>query len=187
MKSNHSEILHAAAPIETARLMLRRPQDDDTQDILEYGSDERVLEHLIWPGVATLDEAKASLYDYLMPNPGVFMIEVKDEQKCIGSFDLRMMPDHHKASFGFCINSKYWGRGYMTEALGAMLELCFDKLELNRVEASCFKGNEASGRVQEKCGMQLEGFSPQAQLVKGVFKDEYIYGITRQQWLALQG
>jgi len=186
VKSKYSEILQSIAPLETTRLVLRRPQDSDAEAILEYGSDPEVLEHLIWPGVTTLEAAKTSLHEYLMPNPGVFIIEVKDEQKCIGSFDLRLIPEHQKANFGFCINSKYWGRGYMTEVLEAMIDACFKELKLNRVEASHFKGNEASGRVMMKCGMQPEGFSPQAQLVKGTFKDEYHFGITRQQWLELQ-
>ncbi|MCL2403234.1 MAG: GNAT family N-acetyltransferase [Coriobacteriia bacterium] len=185
MKSNYNEILYKAAPIQTERLILRRPQDADAEAILEYGSDAKVLEHLLWTGAHTIEEARASLYDYLIPNPGVFMIEVEDEQKCIGSFDLRLSPEHQRASFGFCINSKYWSKGYMTEVLKAMLDFCFTQLELNRVQACHYKDNEASGRVMEKCGMRPEGFSPQAQLIKGTFRDEYHYGITREQWLAL--
>lgn len=45
----------------------------------------------------------------------------------------------------------------MTEALSAILQLCFDKLELNRVESTHYLGNEGSGKVMKKCGMQLEG------------------------------
>lgn len=185
MKSNYQEILYNLTPIETERLLLRRPRPDDVSALMEYGSDPKVLEHLLWEGVSNLEEAKSSLYGYLLPNPGTFMIEVKDEQKCIGSFDLRLIPEHDKASFGFCISSNYWNRGYMTEVLATVLRVCFTVLELNRVEASCYRGNEGSGRVQEKCGMSLEGLSPQAVKVKGVFRDEYFYGITRDRWLEI--
>ena len=186
MKKNHNEILYTSAPIETQRLLLRRPMPEDATAILEYGSDKKVLEHLLWAGVSNLEEARVSLYDYLIPNLGCFMIEVKDTQHCIGSFDLRLNPQHNKASFGFCLNSKHWGQGYMTETLQAMLQLCFERLELNRVEASCYYGNEGSGRVQEKCGMLLEGYAHQAVLVKGSYRDEYYYGITKERWLELQ-
>ena len=186
MKSNYSEILYNATPIETERLILRRPLATDAPGILEYGSDPKVLEHLVWAGVHNIEEARASLYDYLMPRPEVFMIEHRTDRKCIGSFDLRLIPEHKKTSFGFCLNSKYWGQGFMTEVLKAFLDLAFTQLELNRVEASHFKGNEASGRVMEKCGMKLEGIHPQCLLVKGEFKDDYFYGITRKQWLILQ-
>ncbi|MCL2526054.1 MAG: GNAT family N-acetyltransferase [Coriobacteriia bacterium] len=72
--------------------------------------------------------------------------------------------------------------GSDTEVLTEILKICFNDLKVNRVEASCFAGNEASGKVQEKCGMKLEGFHPQVLKVKGVLRDEYFYGITRDQW-----
>ena len=65
----------------------------------------------------------------------------------------------------------------MTEALSAVLNLCFEKLELNRVESTHYVGNEGSGRVMQKCGMKFEGMSPQKEKVKGVFVDMVHYGI----------
>lgn len=49
----------------------------------------------------------------------------------------------------------------MTEALSAVLELCFEKLALNRVELTRYAGNEGSGRVMEKCGMIKAGIGRQ--------------------------
>ena len=74
----------------------------------------------------------------------------------------------------------------MTEALSAVLMLCFEKLELNRVEAGHYVGNEGSGRVMEKCGMELEGIGRQYEKIKGVFRDDVFYGITRDRWLSLR-
>ncbi len=70
----------------------------------------------------------------------------------------------------------------MTEALTAILKLCFDKLELNRVEATHYVGNEGSGRVMNKSGMRLEGLAIQEVKIKGIFHDVVHYGITRSQW-----
>ena len=73
----------------------------------------------------------------------------------------------------------------MTEALSAVLRLCFEKLELNRVEATHYAGNEGSGRVMAKCGMELEGVGKQGEKIKGIFRDIVHYGITKTHWLNL--
>ena len=74
----------------------------------------------------------------------------------------------------------------MTEALSAILQLCFDKLELNRVESTHYLGNEGSGKAMKKCGMQLEGIGRRGVIIKGIFHDVTHYGITREQWLLYQ-
>lgn len=74
----------------------------------------------------------------------------------------------------------------MTEALSAILQLCFDKLELNRVESTHYLGNEGSGKVMKKCDMQLEGIGRRGGKIKGIFHDVTHYAITREQWLLYQ-
>jgi len=102
------------------------------------------------------------------------------EPVCI---DVRVNPDHEKASFGYVLNRNYWNHGYMTEALEAILKLCFEDLELNRVEATHYVGNEASGKVIENCGMRQEGIALQEVKIKGKFHDVVHYGITKDQWI----
>ena len=97
-----------------------------------------------------------------------------------------MTPEHDRASFGYVLNRSYWGNGYMTEALSSVLRLCFEKLELNRVEADHYAGNEGSGKVMQKTGMKLEGVAKQQVKVKGVFHDVAHYGITREEWRSKQ-
>jgi ribosomal-protein-alanine N-acetyltransferase len=140
------------------------------------------MEFLIWDGVKTKDEAIAAITNFYWSKPGFYAIELTAEKKCIGCFALRLKPDHEKASFGYMLNKKYWGNGYMTETLTAILSLCFEKLELNRVESTHYKGNEASGRVMQKCGMKQEGIGIQQEKIKGVFRDTVHYGITRDTY-----
>ena len=185
MIENYKEVLYNNETLITQNLILRKFRIEDAPDILEYGSHKETLEYLIWEGVKTIDEAKAGIFDYYWSAPGIFAIELKENQKCIGCVDLRMVPDHEKASFGYVLNRQYWGKGYMTEALSAVLKLCFEKLELNRVEATHYTGNEGSGKVMAKCGMKLEGIGVQEEKVKGVFRDVVHYGITKEQWSLL--
>jgi ribosomal-protein-alanine N-acetyltransferase len=74
----------------------------------------------------------------------------------------------------------------MTEVLSAIIKLCFEKLDLNRVEAFHYIGNEASGKVMQKCGMNFEGVSIQGVKIKGFFRDVARYGVTKGHWRSLQ-
>lgn len=172
-------VLKDTEELEAERIILRRFSYKDVWDVLEYGSDEQTLEYLVWEGAKTLDEAKEAIDGYYVKTPGVFAISLKDGGKCIGCIDLRPIPEHDKASFGYVLNRLYWNRGYMTEALRTLLEFALQMLEINRVESTHYIGNGGSGRVMEKCGMIKEGVSPQEVKVKGVLHDVVHYGILK--------
>jgi len=185
MVKNYKEVLYDNETLDAKNILLRKFKKEDAEDVFEYGSDEETLKYLVWDGLKTIDDAKAAIIDYYWSQPGIFAIELKENKKCIGCIDLRLEAEHEKSSFGYVLNRKFWGKGYMTEALSAVLRLCFEKLDLNRVEIVHFIGNEASGKVMKKCGMELEGIFKQEVKVKGIFRDVAHYGITKERWLSL--
>ena len=115
---------------------------------------------------------------------GIWVIERKENSKCIGTIDIRVDPEHDKSGFGYVLNRSYWHKGYMTEALSAVVRLCFDELKVNRVESFHYIGNEGSGKVMQKCGLRFEGISEQEVKIKGVFRDVARYGMTMEHWRA---
>jgi len=184
MVKNYNEVLYDNETLHTKNLLLRKFKKDDAQDVFEYGSDAETLRYLFWSGIATVEEAKQAIVNVYWSRPGFFAIELKG--KCIGCIDIRLEPEHEKSGFGYVLNRQHWGKGYMTEALCAVLALCFAKLDLNRVESNHFAGNDGSGRVMEKCGMVMEGIGKQEAKAKGIFYDVVHYGITKERWLSLQ-
>lgn len=75
-----------------------------------------------------------------------------------GSFDLRLSPtDPRIADVGYLVSPWARGRGYATAAVRALSAWGFERLELTRIEWRAAVGNEASRRVAEKAGFQLEG------------------------------
>ena len=184
MVHNYKEVLYDNEILETNRLILRKFMKSDVHDILEYGSDPETLKYLDWEGVQTISEAMKGIVDYYWSTPGIFAIELKENKKCIGCIDLRLIPEHEKSGFGYVLNREYWNQGYMTEALSIVLALCFEKLNLNRVESCFYTGNEPSGYVMKKCGMEFEGTSKQELKVKGIFRNVTRYGITKERWLS---
>jgi len=63
------------------------------------------------------------------------------------------------ASLGYWIGAPYCRRGYMTEALAAILRYAFANLALHRVEAACLPENTASKGLLLKSGFKEEGFA----------------------------
>lgn len=70
----------------------------------------------------------------------------------------------------------------MTETLTAILDNLFNSLKVNKVESSCYVGNEGSGRVMEKCGMLHEGTQIESLIIKNRSVDVINYGITSKQF-----
>ena len=182
MKKNYNEILYKNQSIQCKDILLRRFEEGDVEDILEYASDEEALRYIDWEGSKTIEEAKSNIYDFYWARAGVWAIADKNSNKALGCIDIRIVETHHKASFGFILNRAYWGKGYMTQALSAVLKVAFIELELNRVEAVHYVGNEGSGKVMEKCGMRKEGLLAQNEYIKGKYVDHVVYGITKSMY-----
>ncbi|MDZ4288976.1 MAG: GNAT family N-acetyltransferase [Prosthecobacter sp.] len=62
----------------------------------------------------------------------------------------------HAAAIGYWLAKPHWGKGIVTSAVSAVVEHAFNHLQLERIAATIFSGNAASGRVLEKAGFQLE-------------------------------
>lgn len=67
-----------------------------------------------------------------------------------------MSKKNHYCELGYCYGSKYWNKGYATEALKAVIDYLLDECELHVVEAKHYSSNPASGRVMQKAGMMKE-------------------------------
>ena len=60
-------------------------------------------------------------------------------------------------TLGYWIGEKYARRGYMTEAINAIVQYAFMDLDLSRIESACLADNKPSRGVLEKCGFKYEG------------------------------
>ena len=78
----------------------------------------------------------------------------------------------------------YWGQGYGTETLRALLRHLFDQMGLNRVMLSVFADNPRAIRCYEKCGFVLEGRLRQAIFRDGSYVDELVMAVLRADYLA---
>ena len=87
------------------------------------------------------------------------------------------------AELGWVLDPAHVGRGYATEAVRELLQICFDDLELRRVTAMCFADNEASWRLMERVGMRRELHAVADALHRsGEWLDSFGYALLAEEW-----
>lgn len=90
-----------------------------------------------------------------------------------------------QAELGWTLDPEYGGRGYATEAVEALVRLCFEDLGLRRVTANCFADNVASQRLMERIGMRLELQTVRESLHRsGRWLDGLGYALLADEWEA---
>lgn len=62
---------------------------------------------------------------------------------------------YKNAEVGYCYGSKFWGKGYATEALKAVINFLHNQ-DIVVVYAQHFVSNPTSGKVMQKAGMEYE-------------------------------
>ena len=90
-------------------------------------------------------------------------------------------PKNRRAELGFALGRRYWGQGYMAEALPVLLRFAFDELQLHRVTDDTDPRNQPSIRVLERLGFRREGLLRQYYLVQGEAQDAVVYGLLRSE------
>ncbi|HBC90047.1 MAG TPA: N-acetyltransferase [Lactococcus sp.] len=149
-------ILAELQVFETERLVFRKIELSDKEDMFEYASDPEVVRYVTFPEHKSLEMTEESIVNYFIPNRLIcWGVVDKQSGKMIGTIDLRLEGD--QAIFGWVLNRKFWGRGLMPEAAAYLRDLAFNQLEVQVITAEHDAENPKSGRVMEKIGMRKIG------------------------------
>lgn len=111
--------------------------------------------------------------------------KTQNEGTLIGGCGLWLTEAHQEAEIGYCFARPYWGQGYATETVRALLGFGFETLGLHRILARCNAENAASAHVMRKCGMQREAHLREKIWGLGRWWDEEEYAILAQEWSPL--
>jgi len=176
-------------PIRTARLLLREFRSDDLDDVHDYAADPAVARFMDW-GPNTAEQTAEFMGRKLeeqarWPRDEVTLAaERLADGRVIGSIRLAVSDRSNLAGdFGYSLNSACWRQGYATEASRALIEVAFTVLGLHRLWAECDVENVASWGVMQKLGMRREGHIRDGKLIKGVWRDRYLYGLLAHEWI----
>lgn len=173
--------------IRSERLTLRPFRMGDLDDFYEYAKSRNVGPNAGWRPHENKDVSKRVL-SRLVEEDNNFAIVENASGKMIGSIGLR--PDRARdmedvLKLGYSLNEKFWGKGYMTEAVMALLDYAFRELDVELISVDHFTFNERSKRVIEKCGFQFEGTLRYAgRLYDGRSLDLMLYSVSRDEFEA---
>ena len=176
--------------LETQRLRLRKPEISDASDVLVFRGDP-VVQKYDDPVIHTVQEAEAfinELLDEFRTRSGIsWVMELKEKRIVIGAFGLHHWNQYHRrAEAGYGIAHAYWGQGFASEALKAMLQYGFERMNLNRIYARTIADNHASVRLLESNGFTREGTQRKHSWEDdGTFHDSAIYGLLANEFLQL--
>ena len=172
--------------IGTPRLILRRAKMEDAEPMFRnWADDPEVTKYLTWPVHADVEVTKSVLASwvesYEKDDYYHWMIVLKETDEPIGSLLVSTLGRAESAHVGYCIGRKWWHRGIMTEALGAVIDFLFDEVGYHRVESLHDPNNPNSGKVMLKCGMKYEGTLRQADRNNQGICDACYYGILKSE------
>ena len=171
----------------TSRLILRQVTENDfisyEKNFVDYNVIRFLTAAVPWP--YPQDGVKEYLRTQILPNLGKdkwhWVITLKENpEEVIGVIDLYRKAN--PANRGFWLGHKYWGNGYMTEAVEPVMDYAFEELGFEKLTFANAVENTRSGRIKEKTGARLIKKEP-AKFVDPAFTEHYIYELSKNDWV----
>jgi len=169
--------------LETERLVLRQIRASDADALFAFFSDEEVSSKRH----RSVEESQAFIHQlqrwYQTRENVEWGITRKGDDMLIGTCGFYAFDEgFHRAEIGYELLKACWRQGIMSEALTAILTFAFTAMGLHRIEAVVDEGNERSQGLLRKLGFVHEGTLRQRQFVVGRFRDEYHFGLLKDEW-----
>lgn len=173
--------------IETNRLRLVEIQQQHLYDLYRLFGDNKVTEFY---NIKTFKEPKdGQIYlDWfqkrLKEQAGIrWGIQLKGEDSIIGTIGYNNFTEKHRANLGYDLQSAYWHKGYITEAIKVVIEFGFNDLNINRIEAEVMTGNIRSEQLLLRVGFKREGCLRDWMYWDNRHFDMEMYSLLKNEWL----
>ena len=185
---NHPAHASGSDVLMTQRLILRRWEQADAEDLYRYASDADVGPIAGWPPHKSIDESRAVIRDVLNGREA-YAICLKEDRKAIGAIELKLnghtdLTDRDdECEIGYWLGKPFWGRGIVPEAVTEMLRRAFEDIGIQKVWVGYYEGNSKSKRVQEKCRFRFQRKSEGVDVpLMQEKRTGYVSSLTKDQW-----
>ena len=172
----------------TRRLVLRRWNQKDAEDLYRYACDPDVGPIAGWPPHKSIDESRAVIRDVLNGREA-YAICLKEDGRAIGAIELKLnghtdLTDREdECEMGYWLGKPFWGRGIVPEAVTEMLRRAFEDIGMQKVWVGYYEGNSKSKRVQEKCRFRFQRKSEGVDVpLMQEKRTGYVSSLTKDQW-----
>lgn len=178
--------------METERLILRRWNESDAEDLFEYAKDADVGPIAGWPPHKNIEES-LSVIKNVFNGKEAYAICLKKDNKAIGAIefklnghtDLTVRDD--ECEMGFWLRKPFWRQGIMSEAVKEMLRHAFEDCNMQKVWIGYYEGNEKSKRLQEKCGFKFQWKSEDVDVpLMHEKRTGFVNAMTKSDWEKLR-
>ncbi len=186
--------LYPDYPVLTERLRLRPFMRGDVEAVFDYRRREEVA-HYLFDVALSREECAMAVQQRI----GQVALETTDDKiilavdevttgELVGEVSLIWRSvEARQCELGWIFSPDHQGKGFATEAAGALLDLAFGPGDMHRAMARCDARNLASSRLMERLGMRREAHFREHSIVKGEWDEEFIYAILRREWLGRSG
>jgi RimJ/RimL family protein N-acetyltransferase/ribosomal protein S18 acetylase RimI-like enzyme len=169
-------------------LSIRPFREDDIDGYLDRRSDPDVARYQDWELPYSRERAERVVkhqMDLAGPEDGEWWMAIvcdADSGEVFGDVGAELSWQGRTAEIGYTFAKEHWGRGYAAEAVEALVEYLFEVIGVTRVCGTLHPDNSASAMVLERNGLLFEGHTRSSFWVGEELSDDWIYGMTRQDW-----
>jgi RimJ/RimL family protein N-acetyltransferase len=170
-----------APTLRTEHLVLRAARLEDAEAIFaEYAADPAVTRFLLWRPQTSVEGVREFLRGAvasMTEGRELHWVVIRaGGDRAIGAIGCTFQA--FRAELGYVLGRAHWRRGFMSEALRAVVGVLLARDGIHRVWAVCDVENVGSARVLEKAGLAREGLLRRWSLhpnVSDVPRDCYVY------------
>ena len=110
---------------------------------------------------------KGTFFDY-----GIFELETGTYMGNVGVHNIAW--HHDRCEFGYWILSGFEGKGFISEAVGALEKVCIG-LGFHRMQIRCSSSNPKSAAVPRRLGYPLDGALKEDTIEQGIYRDPLVF------------
>ncbi|HCU07516.1 MAG TPA: GNAT family N-acetyltransferase [Clostridiales bacterium] len=176
--------------IETPRLFLREYEWSDLHHHHTLISDPDIMYYIQDVFTHSLAESRENLRQAILAiaepaRSKIYLVIQTREGSYVGGIGYTVSeesPAGKRVEIGYFTDPEYWGKGYVREALGALMEYAFTRDGVYRIDGTCIQKNTRSARVMERCGMRPEGVRRAYEWHVDSLKSRCYYGLLKEEW-----
>lgn len=162
---------------------LRRWSMDDLDSVCKYGGNPNITKNMSDGFPENRDKWRSFIEFAITKDKTILYRAIEIKGEAVGGIGVSVQKDYMRknAELGYWLGEDFWGLGIITRAIIEIVQLSFNKFDINRIFATPFETNYASHRVLEKTGFKLEARFKKIVVKNGEVLDLLVYAIRRDE------
>jgi [ribosomal protein S5]-alanine N-acetyltransferase len=116
-----------------------------------------------------------------------YLFDRESNRRVLGDVELSQIArgPFQACYLGYGLGEEHQGKGFMLEALKAMIHYAFSELNLHRIMANHLPDNIRSANVLSRLGFTREGVAKDYLLIRGQWRDHVLNSLVNPNWRKL--